>query len=338
MLTIKRHIVIPVFVPHKGCPFDCIYCNQKTISGQFREASEADIRKTIEEHLDTGGDAFVEIGFYGGSFTGISREEQKWYLEIGHSYIKAGRVKQLRLSTRPDYINTDILDFLSAYEVKTIELGAQSLDEQVLCNSNRGHDISAVFRASKLIKDRGFSLGIQTMLGLPGDTRQKALETAQKVIEMAPDLVRIYPTLVIRDTFLEKLYLAGKYSPLELEEAVDISAALLEMYEQKDINVIRIGLQPTESISRDGEVIAGPFHPAFRQLVQSRLMRNRLEQFFREKKLSNLKEVIIQCRSKNISNIIGQKRENLQKLMTDFNISSIKVIVNDNISEFNVKY
>jgi len=338
VLKIKRHIVIPVFVPHKGCPFDCIYCNQKTISGQSSEASEAEIRETIEEHLNTVGDAFVEIGFYGGSFTGISQEEQKWYLEIGYSYIKAGRVRQLRLSTRPDYINTGILDFLSAYQVRTIELGAQSLDEQVLNNSNRGHDIDAVVQASRLIKDRGFSLGIQTMLGLPGDTRQKAVETAEKVVKIAPEIVRIYPTLVIRDTFLEKLYLAGKYTPLGLEEAVDISAELLEMYEQNNINVVRIGLQPTESISREGEVIAGPFHPAFRQLVQSRLMRNRLEQFFREKNLSDLKEVVIQCKSKNISNIIGQKRENLQKLMTDFNISSIKVIVNDNINEFNVKY
>ncbi len=330
-------MVIPVFVPHKGCPFDCIYCNQKTISGQVTEAGEADIRKTIEEYLHTSRDAFVEIGFYGGSFTGISKEEQQWYLEIGLSYIKSGKVKQMRLSTRPDYIDYDILDFLSGYGVKTIELGAQSLDNQVLNSSNRGHDMETVVKASKMIRKKGFSLGIQTMIGLPGDTEEKALNTAKTVISMAPDIVRIYPTLVIRDTFLQNMYETGKYTPLSLEEAVDISARLLELYEENNINVIRIGLQPTESISETGEVVAGPFHPAFRQLVQSRLMRNKLEKYFRENELFNIKEINIECSPKNISNIIGQKRENLRKIMDEFSIGNIKVIAKDKVDSFNVK-
>lgn len=330
-------MVIPVFVPHKGCPFDCIYCNQKTISGQAGEAGEADIRKTIEEYLQTSRDAFVEIGFYGGSFTGIPKEEQQWYLEIGASYIKSGKVKQLRLSTRPDYINYDILDFLSEYGVKTIELGAQSLDNQVLNFSNRGHDMETVVKASRMIREKGFSLGIQTMIGLPGDTVEKALNTARAVIAMAPDIVRIYPTLVIRDTFLQKIYESGKYMPLSLEEAVDISARLLELYERNNINVIRIGLQPTENISETGDVVAGPFHPAFRQLVQSRLMRNRLEEYFRENELFNIKEINIECSPQNISNIIGQKRENLRKIMNEFNIGNIRVTAKDKVDLFNVK-
>ncbi len=330
-------MVIPVFVPHKGCPFDCIYCNQKTISGQAGEAGEADIRKTIEEYLQTSRDAFVEIGFYGGSFTGIPKEEQQWYLEIGASYIKSGKVKQMRLSTRPDYINYDILDFLSGYGVKTIELGAQSLDNQVLNFSNRGHDMETVVKASRMIREKGFSLGIQTMIGLPGDTVGKALNTARAVIAMAPDIVRIYPTLVIRDTFLQKMYESGKYMPLSLEEAVDISARLLELYEGNNINVIRIGLQPTENISETGDVVAGPFHPAFRQLVQSRLMRNRLEEYFRENELFNIKEINIECSPQNISNIIGQKRENLRKIMNEFNIGNIRVTAKDKVDLFNVK-
>lgn len=330
-------MVIPVFVPHKGCPFDCIYCNQKTISGQAGEAGEADIRKTIEEYLQTSRDAFVEIGFYGGSFTGIPKEEQQWYLEIGASYIKSGKVKQMRLSTRPDYINYDILDFLSGYGVKTIELGAQSLDNQVLNFSNRGHDMETVVKASRMIREKGFSLGIQTMIGLPGDTVEKALNTARAVIAMAPDIVRIYPTLVIRDTFLQKMYESGKYMPLSLEEAVDISARLLELYEGNNINVIRIGLQPTENISETGDVVAGPFHPAFRQLVQSRLMRNRLEEYFRENELFNIKEINIECSPQNISNIIGQKRENLRKIMNEFNIGNIRVTAKDKVDLFNVK-
>ncbi len=285
----------------------------------------------------TSRDAFVEIGFYGGSFTGISREEQQWYLEIGLSYIKSGKVKQLRLSTRPDYINYDILDFLSGYGVKTIELGAQSLDDQVLNCSNRGHNMETVIKASKMIREKGFSLGIQTMIGLPEDTREKAINTAKTVISITPDIVRIYPTLVIRDTFLQKIYEAGKYKPLSLEEAVDISAQLLELYEENNINVIRIGLQPTESISETGEVVAGPFHPAFRQLVQSRLMRNKLEKYFRENELFNVKEINIECSPKNMSDIIGQKRENLRKIMNEFNIGNIKVTATNKVHTFNVK-
>lgn len=334
---IKKHIVIPVFVPHKGCPFDCIFCNQKRISGQVKDATEAEIRRSIEEHLMTSQDAFIEIGFYGGSFTGISKEEQKWYLEIAYSYVKSGRVNELRLSTRPDYINDEILDFLAEYKVKTIELGAQSLDERVLHCSNRGHGMKVVEKASEMIKEKGFSLGIQTMIGLPEDTREKAVNTAKKVIEIAPDIVRIYPTLVIKDTYLQKLYETGKYTPLTLDEAVDLSAELLELYEENNINVIRIGLQPTESINENGDVVAGPFHPAFRQLVQSRLMRNRLEKYFRNNIIHHIEEVTIECNPRNISNIIGQKRENIHKLRAEFNIGSIKVISSDVADSFNVK-
>ncbi len=251
--------------------------------------------------------------------------------------MKQGKVQQMRLSTRPDYINYDILNFLSEYKVKTIELGAQSLDEQVLSCSNRGHNIDAVVKAANMIKEKGFALGIQTMVGLPGDTREKALLTVKKVIELKPDIVRIYPTLVIKNTYLQKLYETGKYSPLTLEEAVDICALLLELYEKNNINVIRIGLQPTDNISEGGEVVAGPFHPAFRQLVQARLMMNRLIKYFRDKNLYNVEELTIECNSGNISNIIGQKRVNMEKLKAQFGIGKISVKLNEDIKEFNVK-
>ncbi len=301
------------------------------------ELSEEGIRRTIEDYISSSPDAFIEIGFYGGSFTGISIEEQRWYLEIGYSYVKQGKVQQMRLSTRPDYINNQILDFLAEYKVKTIELGAQSLDQQVLSCSNRGHDIESVVRAAHLIKEKGFALGIQTMVGLPGDTREKAILTAKKVIELKPDIVRIYPTLVIKNTYLQKLYETGKYLPLSLEEAVDICAQLLELYEGDNINVIRIGLQPTDNINEGGEVVAGPFHPAFRQLVQSRLMGNKLAEYFQENNLYKVRELSIECNSGNISNIIGQKRENIEKLKSRFGIGEIKVKLNENIRLFNVK-
>nr|WP_278183721.1 radical SAM protein [Ruminiclostridium cellulolyticum] len=323
-----------MFVPHKGCPFDCIFCNQKIISGQIHESSEEEIRSTIESHLETSGDAYVEIGFYGGSFTGISLSEQEWYLKIGYSYIKDGKVKQIRLSTRPDYINPTILDLLERYGVKTIELGVQSLDYDVLKCTNRGHGIEEVLNAAMMIKDRGFSLGIQTMIGLPGDTRAKAVATAKKVVELSPNIVRIYPTLVIKNTFLQKLYYDGRYQPLTIEEAVDISAELLDIYEKHRINVIRIGLQPTDNISESGEIVAGPFHPAFRQLVESRLALTRMRQYIIDYGLDKLSDIVIECNPKLVSNIIGQKRMNIHTLKNEFNFKNIRIMEKLNVEKF----
>lgn len=336
MLTIKKHIVIPIFVPHKGCPFDCIFCNQKIISGQIEEVSEKEIRKTIEDHLKTSEESFVEIGFYGGSFTGIPKYEQERYLQIGYSYIEAGKVKQMRISTRPDYINNEILDLLEKYHVRIIELGAQSLDNEVLQCSNRGHSIETVVKAAKLIKSRGFQLGIQTMIGLPGDSREKAINTAQKVVEMQPNIVRIYPTLVIKNTYLLKMYLDGKYKPLSVEEAVDISAELLSIYDKNNINVIRIGLQPTDNISEQGEVVAGPFHPAFRQLVQSKLILNKIILDIQSKHLDDAKSIKISCNPREMSNIIGNRKSNIDYLKSKFNLEKITVKAEDYIDLFEI--
>lgn len=242
----------------------------------------------------------------------------------------------MRLSTRPDYISEEILDLLSKYEVKTIELGAQSLDEQILKCCNRGHSVEAVAKAAKMIKARGFSLGIQTMIGLPGDSKEKAIITAQKVVELSPDIVRIYPTLVIKNTYLQKMYLDGIYKPLTVEEAVDICAELLDIYEKNNINVIRIGLQPTESISENGEVEAGPFHPAFRQLVKSRLLLNKMIKYINEHSLENSSGIIIECNQKEISNIIGQKKSNISFLKHKFNYEKIIVKTNNNTKYFQI--
>lgn len=257
-------------------------------------------------------------------------------MKIGYSYVKTGQVKQMRLSTRPDYISEEILDLLVKYEVKTIELGSQSLDEQVLKCSHRGHSIEAVTKASKMIKSRGIALGIQTMIGLPEDSKEKAIITAQRVVELAPDIVRIYPTLVIKNTYLQKMYLEGTYKPLTIDEAVDICADLLAIYEKNNINVIRIGLQPTDSISENGEVEAGPFHPAFRQLVQSRLLLNKMIKYIKENRLENSSSIVIECNEREISNIIGQKKTNIISLKHKFDFSDIIVKANNNIKCFQI--
>ncbi len=323
-----KHVIIPVFVPHKGCPNDCIFCNQKKISGQISDMTPGKVKEIVDEHLETiNVDAFVEIAFYGGSFTAIDKELQESFLEEAFKYVTAGKVSEIRLSTRPDRIDWEILDMLEKYGVRTIELGVQSLDDEVLRASCRGHDSSAVYSACELIKKRGFRLGIQTMTGLPADTREKCIATAKKVVSLAPELVRIYPVLVIRGTGLEELMKAGLYKPQELEEAVEICAELLEMYERNGIKVIRIGLQPTDNI-RDGssDVAAGPFHPAFRQLVESRLALRRMEDNIISRGLGQAHEIIVHTGISNISNVTGQKRSNISYLRNKYGYRRIKVL------------
>lgn len=335
-----RHIVIPIFIPHKGCPFDCIYCNQKKISGQRDEMTEEKMISEIESYLSTADeDAYIEIAFYGGSFTGIEKSEQFKFLNIANEYLKKGRIKAIRLSTRPDYINEEILNYLKEYGVVTIELGVQSLDDEVLEKSCRGHNQKAVYNSSKLIKKYGFVLGIQTMIGLPGDTDEKALSTAEKVVELKPDLLRIYPTLVIKDTYLEKMYNRGEYTPLSLEHAVELCAKLLSIYRDNNINVIRVGLQATESISGDGDVVAGPFHPAFRQLVESKLALKKIEEIIERNNLSKKRSLSICTCRKKISDVVGHKRSNVNYLKEKYGYVNVEVKESYDVHEiYDIKY
>lgn len=322
----KKFVVIPIFVPHKGCPFDCIYCNQKTISGQVDEMTVEKMKSVIDSHLQyLNEDSHVEIGFYGGNFTGIEKEQQLLFLKTASEYIKADKIKEIRLSTRPDYINHDILTYLKEYNVRTIELGVQSLDNDVLKLSCRGHNSEDVINACRLIKESGITLGIQTMIGLPGSSREKDVETGRKVVALAPNIVRIYPTLVIKETYLEKMYLTGKYSPLTLGEAVDVCAELLDLYENNRIHVIRIGLQPTENINEDSDVAAGPFHPAFRQLVESRLALRRMEKIIEEQDLVHAESLLIVSGKRYLSNISGQKSVNIEYLKEKYGYRNIRV-------------
>lgn len=321
-----RHTVIPIFIPHKGCPFDCIYCNQKAISGEMSEMTVERMREIIEEHLATiSENTYVEIGFYGGSFTGIDKDQQILFLQAANEYFAPGRVRSIRLSTRPDYITSEILEYLKAYNVKTIELGAQSLDRMVLARSCRGHSIEDVENASVLIKEFGFELGIQTMIGLPEDDAGKALDTAKRVVRMKPNVVRIYPTLVIKETFLEKMYRSGEYNPLTLENAVGLCAQLLDLYEMNGIQVIRVGLQPTDAINENMDVVAGPFHPAFRQLVESKRMMNRMTEELQTANLENSYGIEIYASPSEISNVIGQKRSNIEALKSRYGFEIVKV-------------
>ncbi len=268
---------IPIFVPHKGCPHDCVFCNQRHITGHDAEVTGEDVSRIIEEYLETmDSDAYIEAAFFGGSFTGIDIEKQTELLSSAYSYVKDGRINGIRCSTRPDYIDNDILDNLKSFSVTCIELGVQSTDTEVLKNSRRGHSFDDVREASQLIKSYGIELGLQMMMGLPGDSRDKMLRTAQDLIDLNPSCIRIYPTLVVDDTALKTMYMDGRYVPLGIEETTDILSEIIPMFEREGIDIIRVGLQTTDDINAD--TVNGPYHPAIRELAEGRIIRKLLEE------------------------------------------------------------
>ena len=309
---------IPIFVPHRGCPFDCVFCNQKHITGQTTDVDEADVKNTIEEYLTTlpKENAFIEAAFFGGSFTGIDIDIQRKLLAAAHEYVKTGNIRGIRISTRPDYISEEILNMLMEYGVTTIELGVQSMDDAVLKCASRGHTSQQVRDAAALIRKYPIRLGLQMMTHLPGDTDEKSIETASRIIELAPDMVRIYPTLVIKDTYLEKMYKNGEYTPHTVDEAVNLCKQLLPMFDAAGIPVIRVALAVTEEISPDGSVVAGPFHSAFRELVESAVYFDKLLEA-----ASNGAECI-GVNSREVSKAVGNRKCNIEKLkqMTGKNI------------------
>ncbi|NMA87287.1 MAG: radical SAM protein [Tissierellia bacterium] len=329
----KSHYIIPIFVPHLGCPHDCIFCNQKKITGLSTDIDETDVRNIIEEHLKTfpNRSINIEVAFYGGSFTGIDKDTQRKLLSIPYEYKKMGKINGIRLSTRPDYIDVEILELLRKYSVDTIELGVQSLDEEVLKNSYRGHSVQDVYNAADLIKDFGFNLGLQMMIGLVGDNREKSLFTAKEFVKLNPYCVRIYPTLVIKDTYLDKMYKDGEYKALSIDETVDIVTDILLLFKYYNIDVIRIGLQPTENIQLGKDVVTGPFHPSFRQLVESNIYKLILENYLENCEVDLIKNniLIIETHEKNISNIAGQKSFNIDYLSRKFKLKGIKISKSD---------
>lgn len=306
----KKEYIIPIFIPFLGCPHDCAFCNQVKITNYKDNINKENTIRQINQYLSyfPKNENLKEIAFFGGSFTGLDEKVMISYLEIALNYKKKGIIDRIRLSTRPDYINNSILDILKKYEVDVIELGIQSLDNEILNANERGHSKEDSIMASKLIKDYGFKLGHQIMPGLYKDSFDKAIKTGLESIKMNPDMVRIYPTLVIKDTKLEKLYKEGLYKPLSLDEAIEISSRLYMIYSYKKIPVIRIGLQPTENINEKKDVVAGPFHPSIRQLVETNIHKIYLEELINKYRLKD--KIKIHISNREISIIAGNKKAN----------------------------
>jgi histone acetyltransferase (RNA polymerase elongator complex component) len=328
----KNYYIIPIFVPHEGCPHNCVFCNQDRITGAQDDVTAQTVRNIMNEYLETiqNKSATIEVSFFGGTFTGIREEKQRELLGVAKEFKDKKLINKIRLSTRPDYINDYILTYLKEYGVNIIELGVQSLDEDVLKKAGRGHNVEDVINASKLIKEYEFVLGHQIMPGLPGDTFEKDIYTTITSLKMKPEICRIYPALVIKDTPMEKMYKCNEYVPYSLEEAVNISKVMYDLYRKNNVNVIRIGLQPTESINEGRDIIAGPFHPSFRELVEGSLLVDIILE-----NMKHEKNALIHINSKDLSKLYANKKIYFNKLKE--NDKSIVVEQDDKIERGHIK-
>ncbi len=300
----KKHAIIPIFISHRGCPNDCVFCNQKKITARQGDVTRQDVIDTIETYMSTLKDMnleCIELSFYGGSFTGLPPEEQNAFLEIANEYKQKGIIDKIHMSTRPDYINEEILNNLKRYSVDVIELGVQSFDPDVLKASKRGHDTKEIYRACRLIQDYGFTLGIQLMIGLPGDSEEADIRSALETVKIGPELARLYPTIIIEDTELLEMYQEGQYLPLSLDEAVRITSKMYRILDDAGIQILRVGLKSSDLIRDGGAITGNTYHPAFRQLVEGTIAREEIE----KQLLPEDREISVRLNPLDISNAAG---------------------------------
>lgn len=329
---------IPIFIPHKGCKNECVFCNQRKISGKIKSVTVKDVENEIKKHLkyfenveNKTEKVKIQLAFFGGSFTGISIKEQIKYLEVANKYIKNGKINSIRLSTRPDYIYPKILKMLKEYNVQTIELGVQSMDNEVLNSSKRGHSKKEVMRASRLIKLFGFELGHQLMIGLPNSNLSKEIYSINKCLKYNPINLRIYPVYVINPSELYDMYVEGKYIPLNLDEAINRTYEVIKECKKSDVKIIRIGLQSTDEITSNNEGLFGPVCDNFAEYVLAKFAYEKLDKKISDT-LKNLKlndneklNIEVITNKKYISIVSGPKKINKEKLKNKYRINDIKI-------------
>ncbi len=316
----SKHYNIPVFLPEINCPNRCIYCNQYKITGQTKHPEPNAIKPLVASYLNTfkPKKKTVELAFFGGTFTGMPKARQIAYLKEAKTLLDEGKIQGIRLSTRPDYVDQNTIDCLSFYGVTTVELGVQSMNDLVLKNSRRNYTSESVKRAAQLIKRGRIKLGIQIMTGLPGDNYQIFQQTVEEVISLQPTCARIYPTLVIKDTILEQLFLEGKYKPQTLAEAIRFAKNALWQCERANIKVIRVGLHPSEELCKDKSLVDGPFHPAFREMVLTDIWNDLLKNIISNKNDLKTESITIYVNPKDINHAIGYKGINKKMLLQHF--------------------
>jgi len=316
-------IIIPIFLPYLGCGQRCLFCNQKVTAKEV--SSPSSVQTFIEASLGSlpsdGKAREKQVAFYGGSFTAIPKDEQIAYLKVVQPFLTSGLIDSIRISTRPDALDKEVLQTLKGHGVKTVEIGVQSMIDEVLLLSERGHSSEDVISAVSRLKKWGFEVGLQLMIGLPGDTLDRFLQTLDRVIDLKPDFVRIHPTLVLKGAPLESLWSSGRYSPLSLNEAIQWLKRGLLRLEAASIPVARIGLQPTEDLERD--LLAGPYHPALHQLVDSAIFYDMAQHLLQV--TPNGSQAIFVCSPREISNLRGQRNKNILELKEQFKLKEILI-------------
>ena len=334
-----RHINIPVFIPHLGCPNQCIFCNQRYISGTM-EFSELDVKNTIERVLDTVDDnCKCEIAFFGGSFTGIDKGLMIRLLDLAQGYVNSGKAVGIRMSTRPDYISEEIISILKNYTVTFVELGIQSMNDFVLNYLKRGHTSDDTRNAALLLKNNNIPFVGQMMIGLPSATLEDELYCAEQICKLGACAARIYPTLVFKMTELEGLTVNGEYSPLSLDEAVERSAKVLDAFNRNHVECIRIGLCDSDNLHSSDTFVAGPNAPSIGEMVKSRLYYNKLVNAIEDLKTkSQIDTVTIYCEKNIVSQIIGHKRSNIDKLKKKFGLKRIFIKESSSIKDTKNKF
>lgn len=331
--------IIPLFIPNMGCPHRCVFCDQTTITGHKNGGlSPQQVRDTIRQSLGFKGRrrGSVEVAFYGGNFLGLPTAARESLLDEAQRFIEDGQVESIRFSTRPDTVTPEALNALATYTVRAIEVGAQSMDDTVLALSRRGHTAAHTRDAVRQIKAHGLQVGLQIMPGLPGDTPTCILETGRNVAELQPDFVRIYPTVVVKNTLLEKWYASGRFTPLSLAEAVDLTKQLYLLLTACDISVIRMGLQPSGSLLQGGHVVAGPFHPAFGHLVHSAIFLDQAAQTL-ERQPGLSKKVTLKVYPNELSRLMGLKKHNIKHLIKRFHLEELRVIPDPAVVQHTVR-
>ena len=330
-----RHVNIPVFIPHLGCPNQCVFCNQRAIS-EHKDFSEAGVRDEIEQVLSTlRPEDEAEIAFFGGSFTGIDRDLMCRLLDMAQAYVTEGRVKSIRLSTRPDYINDEILSILARYSVKTIELGLQSMDDAVLLACRRGHTAAQAEQACRAVVNAGFELVGQMMIGLPGADPESEIKTAEKICNLGASAARIYPTVVFYDTPLCEMAQHGEYVPLSVDEAVERTAPVLQLFRARALPCIRVGLCATESLTSPEAVYAGPNHPALGEMILGECLYEKVKEKVLQAGLEQ-KGIILEVPPRELSATVGQHRRNIKKLQRETGVNVHRVVACEGLAECRV--
>jgi histone acetyltransferase (RNA polymerase elongator complex component) len=324
-----RNKIIPIFIPHEGCPHDCSFCNQKKISGSVKVPGEEEIQNTIQMYVDSNDESSkFTIAYYGGSFTAIEEEKQIALLQLAKTNMENGKIHGIRVSTRPDYLNEENVRLLKSYSVEHVEIGIQSTDPVVLRLANRHYDLDGIKEAVQNLKKSEINWGFQIMVGLPGDNRRKLLKTTFDLLHLKPSTLRIYPCLVIKDTQLEQSYYEGSYKPLSLQEAVDLVKIPFTAFTEKEIPIIRTGLHASKSLGESGNVIAGPNHPSFGEIVVSSIIFDMICGYLDAQEFAG--NIIIGCSAKMRSKVSGNKNFVLCKLKDRYGVD-ILIQSDDNL-------